>query len=111
MLLSYNHRGGITFTVDTPQEAVRYMNLRILCSGRKHRIFVSTRSRADDLRFNCSAWGNRERNCIAIPRSGICSEGHRTDRHPDIQKGKTNLYAQIAVETLKSPIVAAWHKL
>jgi hypothetical protein len=87
-LLSHNHRGGITFTVDTPQEAARCMNLGIFLSGRKHRVFAYTRSRADDLCSNCSAWGHLERNCTATPRCGTCSEGHRTDRHPDIRKGK-----------------------
>jgi hypothetical protein len=87
-LLSHNHRGGITFTVDTPQEAARCMNLGIVLSGRKHRVFAYTRSRADDLCSNCSAWGHLERNCTDTPRCGTCSEGHRTDRHPDIRKGK-----------------------
>jgi hypothetical protein len=87
-LLSHNHRGGITFTVDTPQEAARCMNLGIVLTGRKHRVFAYTRSRADDLCSNCSAWGHLERNCTAIPRCGICSEGHRKDRHPDVERGK-----------------------
>jgi hypothetical protein len=87
-LLSQNHRGGITFTVDTPQEAARCMNLGIVLGGRKHCVFAYTRSRADDLCSNCSAWGHLERNCTATRRCGTCSEGHRTDRHPDIRKGK-----------------------
>jgi hypothetical protein len=86
-LLSHNHRGRITFTVDTPQEAARCMNLGIFLSGRKHRVFAYTRSRADDLCSNCSTCSHLERNCTATPRCGICSEGHRTDRHPDIRKG------------------------
>jgi hypothetical protein len=110
-LLSHNHRGGITFTVDTPQEAARCMNLGIFLSGRRHRVFAYTRSRADDLCSNCSAWGHLERHCTATPLCGICSEGHRTDRHPDIGRGKTNSDAQIAVETIRSPIVAAWNEL
>jgi hypothetical protein len=105
-LLLHNHRDGITFTVDT-QEAARCMNLGIFLNGRKYRVFAYTKSRADDLCLNCSAWGNLERNCAATPRCGICSEGHCIDR----QRGKPNLDAQIAVETIRSPIAAAWHEL
>jgi hypothetical protein len=47
-LLSHNHRGGITFTVETPQEAARCINLGIYLNGRKHRVFVYTRSQADN---------------------------------------------------------------
>jgi hypothetical protein len=64
------------------------MNLGIVLSGRKYRVFAYTRSRADDLYFNCSALGYLERNCTATPWCGICSEGHCTDWHPDIRKGK-----------------------
>jgi hypothetical protein len=74
-LVSHNHRGGITFTADAPEEAARCMNLGIFLGGRKHRVFAYTRSRADDLCSNCSAWGHLERNCAATPP-------------PDIRKGK-----------------------
>jgi hypothetical protein len=87
-LLSHNHRGGITFSVDTPQEAARCMNLGICLGGRKHRVFVYTRSRADDLCTHCSAWGNLKRNCTASPRCGICSGKHRTNDHANLRNGK-----------------------
>jgi hypothetical protein len=87
-LLSHNHRGGITFTVDTPQEAARCINLGIYLNGQKHRVFAYTRSQADDLCTNCSTWGHQERTCSVLPRCGLCSEGHRTDRHPNIRNGK-----------------------
>jgi hypothetical protein len=48
----------------------------------------NTRSQADDLCTNCSTWGHQERNCTASARCGICSDGHRTDRHPNIRNGK-----------------------
>jgi hypothetical protein len=86
--LHHNHRGGITFTVDTPQEAARCMNLGIYLDGRKHRVFAFTRSRADDLCNNCSAWGHLERSCYASPWCGICSEHHRTDHYPSVHNGK-----------------------
>jgi hypothetical protein len=82
-----NHCGGITFTVDTLQEAARCMNLGIYLGGRKHRVFSFTRSRADDLCYNCSVWGHLERSCCASPRCGICSEHHRTDHHPNARTG------------------------
>jgi hypothetical protein len=87
-LLSHNHRGGITFTVETPQEAARCINLGIYLNCRKHRVFVYTRPQADDLCTNCSTWGHQEGNCTASARCGICSDGHRTDRHPNIGNGK-----------------------
>jgi hypothetical protein len=86
--LSHNHRNGITFTVETPQEAARCINLGIYLNGQKHRVFAYTRSQADDLCTNCPTWGHQERTCTALPRCGLCSEGHRTDRHPDIRNGK-----------------------
>jgi hypothetical protein len=64
------------------------MNLGIFLNCRKHSIFSYTRSRADDRCSNCSAWGHLERNFAATPRCGISSEGHRTDRHPNIRKGE-----------------------
>jgi hypothetical protein len=64
-ILGHNHRGGILFTVGTPQEAARCINLGIYLNGRKHRVFVYTRSRADDLCTHCSAWGHLERTCSA----------------------------------------------
>jgi hypothetical protein len=54
-ILGHNHRGGILFTVGTPQEAARCMNLGIYFNRRKHRVFIYTRSRADDLCTHCSA--------------------------------------------------------
>jgi hypothetical protein len=64
------------------------MNLGIYLGGRKHRVFAFTRSRADDLCNNCSAWGHLERSCCASPRCRICSEHHRTDHHPIVRNGK-----------------------
>jgi hypothetical protein len=87
-LLSHNHRGGITFTVETPQEAAWCINLGIYLNGRKHRVFAYTRSQADDLCTNCSTWGHQERNCTASARCGIRTDGHRTDRHPNVRNGK-----------------------
>jgi hypothetical protein len=87
-MLRHNHRGGILFTVGTPQEAARCMNLGIYLHGRKHRVFVYTRSRADDLCTHCSAWGHLERTCGALPRCGSCSGNHRTDQHIDHRNGK-----------------------
>jgi hypothetical protein len=110
-LLSHNHHGGITFTVDTPQEAARCMNLGIVLSGRKHCVLAHTRLRADDLCSSSSAWGHLERNCTATPRCGTCSEGHCQTSILIFERGKTNSGAQIAVETIKSPMAAAWHEL
>jgi hypothetical protein len=33
-------------------------------------------------------WGYQERTCTASARCGIWSDGHRTDRHPNIHNGK-----------------------
>jgi hypothetical protein len=86
-LLSHNHHGGITFTMETPQEEARCINLGIYLNGRKQRILVSTRLQADDLCTNCSIWGHQERNWTASAQCGICSNGYQTDRHPNICNG------------------------
>jgi hypothetical protein len=90
-LLSHNHRGGITFSVDTPQEAARCMNLGIYLDGRKHRVFAYTRSRAEDLCIYCSSWGHLQRNCTATLRCGTCSEKHRTSEHINLRNGKNKI--------------------
>jgi hypothetical protein len=90
-LLGHNHKGGITFTMETPQEAVRCMNLRIHPNGRKYRVFAYTRSKGDDLCTHCSAWGHLERNCSAVARCGICSKNHRIDSHIDLRNGKCKI--------------------
>jgi hypothetical protein len=41
-ILRHNHRGGILFTISTPQEAARCMNLGIYLNGQKYREFVYT---------------------------------------------------------------------
>jgi hypothetical protein len=84
---SSNTRSYIILRASNTQS---YITLRagIYLNGRKHRVFVYTRSQADDLCTNCSTWGHQERNCTASARCGICSDGHRTDRHPNIRNGK-----------------------
>jgi hypothetical protein len=110
-LLSHNHRGGITFTGDTPQEAARCMNLGIYLNGRKHRVFAYTRSRAYDLCSNCSAWGHLERNCTASLWCGIWGEGYRTDRHPGLRGGKNKFRCPNGGGTHQVTLAAAWHEL
>jgi hypothetical protein len=105
-LLHHNHRGGITFTVHTPQEAARCMNLGIYLGGRKHCVFSFTRSRADDLCNSCSAWGHLERSYCASPRCGICSEHHRTDDPPMLITENKRLNAQTAMGTIGWTTVA-----
>jgi hypothetical protein len=67
------------------------MNLVIYLNGRKHRVFAYTRSRADDLCTNCSAWGYQERNCTSLSQCGMCSDGHHTDYHPSLRNGKNKV--------------------
>jgi hypothetical protein len=90
-LLRHNHRGRITFSVDTPQEAAWCMNLGIDLGGRQHREFASTRLRADNLCIYCSAWGHLERNCTASQRCGICSGKHGTNDRANLRNGKTKV--------------------
>ena len=82
-LLSHNHRGGVLFSVETPQEAAKCMNLGIFINGKKHRVHAFTPAQADDLCFNCSTWGHLERNCRAgtNSRCSECSANHRSDKH------------------------------
>jgi hypothetical protein len=85
MLLSDNHGGEITFTIDTPQEAGRYLTIGIVLSGQKHNVIAYTSLRADDLSSNCSVLGHLERNWTATKLCRICSEGHCTDQLSNIR--------------------------
>jgi hypothetical protein len=88
-LLSHNHRGGITFTVETPQEAARCIDLGIYLNGRKHRVFAYTRSQADDLCTNCSTWGHQERTLYSLSHDvEYAVRGTGPHRHPNIRNGK-----------------------
>ena len=87
-LLSHNHRGGVLFSVENPQEAARLMNLGIFLNGRKHRVIQFEKAKASDLCTHCSAWGHLERSCRfgGTGRCGICSGNHRTEGHLSVSR-------------------------
>lgn len=87
-ILNHNHRGGILFSVELPQEAARCLNLGIYIGGRKHRVFAFTKARANSMCAHCSSWGHLERSCRynSQGRCGICSGGHRTNLHSPIAR-------------------------
>jgi hypothetical protein len=110
-LLSHNHRGRITFTVEIPQEAAQCINLGIYLNGRKHRVFVYTRSQADDLCTNCSTWGPKRETVqpqhdveYAVMGTGpIVILIFATER--------ISLDVRIVVVTIKCTTVAVWREL
>lgn len=91
-ILHHNHRGGLLFSVETPQEMARCINLGIWINGRKHRVQAFEKAQPDDICSHCSAWGHLERSCRygLNGRCGICGKDHRTDAHnvANIKKGK-----------------------
>lgn len=96
-LLHHNHRGGVLFSVETPQEAQRCINLGISINGRCHRVLSFEKARADDICSHCSAWGHLERSCrLTGPgRCAKCGGSHRTDLHNGLFKGKNKMKAKM----------------
>jgi hypothetical protein len=87
------------------------MNLGIFLTGRKHHVVAYTRSRADDLWSNCSAWGPWRGTAQLHHGAEYAARGIVQTGILIFERGKTNSDAQIAVETIRSPIAAAWHEL
>lgn len=82
-MLHHNHRGGIRLSVETPQEAIKLINLSLWIKDRKHRIQYFQKAQADDQCKHCSSWGHLERSCLygGNGRCSICSKDHRTENH------------------------------
>lgn len=96
-LLNHNHRGGVLFSVENPQEAARFENLGVYIFGKKHRVISFVKAQANDMCQHCSAWGHLERNCRVggSGRCAICAKDHRTEHHghnsSQEKKGKDRL--------------------
>lgn len=94
-LVHHNHRGGLLYSVETPQEATRCINLGIWITGRKHKVREFEKAKSDDMCTHCSAWGHLERSCRfgLNGKCAVCSGNHRTESHNLManKKGKSKL--------------------